>query len=71
MKPFAVIISVFVLGFSVATANAQEMHQDDSGRWLNSEGGNVFGDSNWNRDADPKWNRDADPNWNRDGLFGD
>ena len=40
------------------------MHQDEYGRWVNSAGGNIYGDSRYNMDADPRYNMDADPRYN-------
>ena len=65
MKPLTPMLSLFIFVFGVTTAAAQ-MYQDESGRWLNSEGGNIYGDSNYNLDADPNYNLDADPNYNLD-----
>lgn len=53
-------------------ASAEELRQDQYGRWVNSAGGNIYGDSManqeanpmWNQDANPMWNSNADPNWN-------
>ena len=41
-----------------------EMYQDSSGRWVNSEGGNIYGDSRYNIDAHPRYNINADPRYN-------
>ncbi len=41
-----------------------EMYQDSYGRWVNSEGGNIYGDSRYNIDADPRYNINADPRYN-------
>ena len=41
-----------------------KMFRDDKGRWLNSEGGNIYGDSRFNIDADPRFNLNADPRFN-------
>ncbi len=65
MKYITSILSIFVLVFGMATASA-EMRQDETGRWVNSEGGNIYGDSNFNMDADPNFNMDADSNFNMD-----
>ena len=43
------------------------MHQDESGRWVNCAGGNIYGDSRFNLDADPRFNLDADPRFSLDG----
>lgn len=43
------------------------MFRDDKGRWLNSEGGNIYGDSRFNIDADPRFNIEANPNFSIDG----
>ena len=63
-----------MLGLAISTGLFAEesMHQDEYGRWVNSAGGNLYGDSManqeanpmWNQDADPMWNSNVDPNWN-------
>ncbi len=53
---------VFVLLPLGSVANAQMYEKD--GMMLNSEGGNVFGDSNFNPMADPAFNPMADPVFN-------
>ena len=57
----AVVACAVGLFGSVAFA---QMHQDSDGRWLNSAGGNPYGDSNFNINADPNFNINADPNFN-------
>lgn len=47
-------------------ASAEELRQDQYGRWVNSAGGNIYGDSMWNQEANPMWNQDADPRWNQE-----
>ena len=51
------------------------MFRDDKGRWLNSEGGNIYNDFRFNPnadymrfniDADPRYNINADPRFNID-----
>ena len=52
---------------SLCTTHVQaepKMFRDDKGRWLNSEGGNIYGDSRFNIDADPRFNINADPRFN-------
>lgn len=48
-----------------------KMFRDSKGRWVNSEGGNIYGDSRFNVDADPRFNPNADPkfNPNADPIF--
>ena len=68
------ILLISMLGLAISTGLFAEesMHQDEYGRWVNSAGGNLYGDSManqeanpmWNQDADPMWNSNADPNWN-------
>ena len=60
------ILLISVLGLAISTGLFAEesMHQDEYGRWVNSAGGNIYGDSRWNPDADPNWNPNADPRWN-------
>jgi len=65
MKIVTAIVSVFLLHVSATTATAQ-LHRDEDGRWLNSRGGNIYGDSRFNLDADPRYNLDADPRYNLD-----
>ena len=55
-------LAVFLLS---AEAKAQ-LYQDDSGKWLNQYGGNIYGDSRINPDADPRINPYADPRINPD-----
>ena len=50
----------------ISPVSLAEMYQDSSGRWLNSEGGNIYGDSRYNIDADPRYNINADPRYNID-----
>jgi hypothetical protein len=69
-----ILLLIFMLGLAISTGSFAEepMHQDEYGRWVNSAGGNLYGDSManqeanpmWNQDADPMWNSNADPNWN-------
>ena len=56
-------ISVFL---SLGSEAIAQMRQDSSGRWVNSAGGNIYGDSRFNLDADPRFNLDADPRFNLD-----
>jgi hypothetical protein len=62
------------LVISICTTYVQaepKMFRDDKGRWLNSEGGNIYGDSRFNPNADPRYNLNADPrfNLNADPVF--
>ena len=71
MKTYEKLLIVLGLSIGVATlymrpAFAQSMYQNDSGQWVNSAGGNIYGDSNFNIDADPNFNINADPNFNID-----
>ena len=59
-------------------ASCSGMYKDEYGRWVNCEGGNIFGDSTFNLNADPTFNMMADPNFSLSGdlsqqfdLFGD
>jgi hypothetical protein len=54
------VVSPLLFG-SVASA---QMHQDSEGRWVNSEGGNLYGDTRINPNADPRINPYADPRIN-------
>jgi len=42
----------------------ESMFMDAEGRWVNSEGGNIYGDSRFNLKADPRFNLRADPKFN-------
>ena len=58
---------LFVLLILFCTTSVQsepKMFRDDKGRWLNSEGGNIYGDSRFNPKADPRFNLNADPRFN-------
>ena len=62
---------IFLIGFIFLTSgsvNASEMYQDSTGKWLNSAGGNIYGDSTFNIMADPTFNIMADPSFS---LMGD
>ena len=63
-KIFCILALLF---FSPLQSFAAGMHLDESGRWVNEKGGNIYGDSRWNSDADPRWNSKADPKWSPDG----
>lgn len=41
-----------------------ELSMDSQGRWVNSQGGNIYGDSRFNLNADPRFNLNADPRFN-------
>jgi hypothetical protein len=61
---------VKILGLIISTAQitySQGMTQDESGRWVNSAGGNIYGDSRYNINADPRHNINADPRFNING----
>jgi hypothetical protein len=62
MKIVTLILSVVILNIGVMGASAQ-LHKDESGRWVNSKGGNIYGDSRYNIDADPTYNIDGDPRY--------
>ena len=58
------LIGLLIL-FCIGYVHAEpKMFRDDKGRWLNSEGGNIYGDSRFNIDADPRFNPSADPRFN-------
>jgi hypothetical protein len=60
------IINVLLL-VMVCIPNVQSeetMFMDSDGRWVNSEGGNIYGDSRFNLKADPRFNLRADPKFN-------
>ena len=61
------LILLILTLFSFCLIANEKMHKDDKGRWVNSKGGNIYGDSRFNLDADPKFNMDADPKWSIDG----
>ena len=55
--------------FTIISTNyvfAGGMYKDSEGRWVNEQGGNLYGDSRFNLDADPRYNLDADPRYNLD-----
>lgn len=62
------IITVLLLTILYITGVQSEpsMYKDDKGRWVNSRGGNIYGDSRFNLDADPRFNYKADPKFNID-----
>ncbi len=45
------ILTISILGFGIVTAKA-EMRKDERERWVNSKGGNLYGDSRYNLDVD-------------------
>ena len=57
------LISIFCITY---VQSEPKMHKDDKGRWVNSKGGNIYGDSRFNLDADPRFNMNADPRFNLD-----
>ncbi len=60
------IINILILTILCAThAHSEElMFMDSEGRWVNSQGGNIYGDSRFNLNADPRYNLKADPRFN-------
>lgn len=60
------IINVLFLTILCMTSVQSEetMFMDSEGRWVNSQGGNIYGDSRFNLDADPRFNLNADPKFN-------
>jgi hypothetical protein len=62
MKIVTLILSVVILNIGVMGASAQ-LHKDESGRWVNSKGGNIYGDSRVNSDANPRVNSYGDPRY--------
>ncbi len=43
--------------FTIISTNyvfAGGMYKDSEGRWVNEQGGNLYGDSRFNLDADPR-----------------
>lgn len=55
---------VFIALFSPALCFGEGLYQDENGSWVNSRGGNIYGDSNINPNADPRVNPNADPRVN-------
>ena len=53
---------------TISVQSEQKMFRDDKGRWVNSQGGNIYGDSRFNPNADPRFNPNADPRFN---IFAD
>ena len=62
------LLSIAIIFLTSGSINAGEMYQDSTGKWLNSAGGNLYGDSTLNWEADPTLNWKADPslNWQAD-----
>ena len=60
---YLVFISLIFFTFKTYAA-CSGMYEDEYGRWVNCEGGNIFGDSTFNLNADPNFNLMADPNFN-------
>jgi len=60
------IINILLLTILCAThVHSEElMFMDSEGRWVNSQGGNIYGDSRFNLNADPRYNLKADPRYN-------
>jgi hypothetical protein len=63
MKKLLLLICVFSSTCLIAN---EKMYKDDKGRWVNSKGGNIYGDSRFNLEADPGFNLNADPRYNLD-----
>ena len=59
------IFSTLIIISSVLYADGK-MYKDEKGRWVNSKGGNIYGDSRFNLDADTRYNPNADPRFNLD-----
>jgi hypothetical protein len=58
------LILTFALFVVVTEANAQGMHLNKNGAWVNERGGNIYGDSRYNANANPRFNPMADPRFN-------
>ena len=58
-------LALLLTGGLAVTAWAEPLHQDKTGRWVNSEGGNLYGDSNlnWKANPDLNWKANPDLNW--------
>ena len=63
-----VLVFSSLLLMNSKTFSCSGMYQDDSGRWVNCAGGNLYGDSNLNWEADPNlnWKADTNLNWKAD-----
>jgi hypothetical protein len=62
-----IMLGTFILITSITYAYSDsKMHKDNQGRWVNAQGGNIYGDSRFNLDADPRFNLSADPRFNMD-----
>ena len=59
-------LALFGITTFASAVSAQDLHQDQDGKWLNEAGGNLYGDGQFNMDADPRFNMDADPRFNMD-----
>ena len=59
-----VLLGLLILICTTYVQAEPRMFRDDKGRWLNSEGGNIYGDSRFNPNADPRFNLNADPRFN-------
>ena len=60
-----IVLGTFIVVTSITYAYSDsKMHKDDQGRWVNAQGGNIYGDSRFNLDADPRFNMNADPRFN-------
>ena len=60
------LLGLIILFCTTQVQSEPKMFKDDKGRWLNSQGGNIYGDSRFNIDADPKFNPNANPRFNID-----
>jgi hypothetical protein len=60
------LLGLLILVYTSYVQSEPRMFRDDKSRWLNSEGGNIYGDSRFNPNADPRFNLNADPRFNID-----
>jgi len=58
------LFGILILSCTSYVQSEPKMYLDAAGRWVNSEGGNIFGDSRFNIYADPRFNINADPSFN-------
>ena len=59
-----VMFGLLILFCTTSVQSESKMYIDAKGRWLNLEGGNIYGDSRFNINADPRFNLNADPKFN-------
>ena len=62
MKRIATLLTMILC--MTAVQSEELMFMDSEGRWVNSQGGNIYGDSRFNLNADPRYNLKADPRFN-------